>query len=97
MDILPNLVRCFEFPYTSVRHMASRCFGVLSKVVTTETMDLVLTKVVDIMKQSEVVICRQGAIEAIVRIFSPRIFVCYKIQVFLLIAKSSNENDLLPT
>jgi len=48
--------------------MASRCFGVLSKVVTTETMEIVLTKVVDILKQSETVMCRQGAIEAIIRI-----------------------------
>lgn len=48
--------------------MASRCFGVLSKVVTTETMEIVLTKVLDILKQSENVMCRQGAIEAIVRI-----------------------------
>ena len=55
--------------------MASRCFGVLSKVVTTETMDLVLTKVVDILKQSENVMCRQGAIEAIVRIFFNEILI----------------------
>ena len=48
--------------------MASRCFGVLSKVVTTETMEIVLTKVLDILKESENVMSRQGAIEAIVRI-----------------------------
>jgi len=67
-ELLPCLLNCFNYPYTSIRHMASRCFGVLSKVVTTETMEIVLTKVVDILKQSETVMCRQGAIEAIIRI-----------------------------
>lgn len=67
-DLLPHLLTCFDYPYTTIRHMASRCFGVLSKVVTTETMEMVLTKVVDILKQSENVMCRQGAIEAIVHI-----------------------------
>ena len=50
--------------------MASRCLGVLSKVVTNETMELVLTKVVDILKQSEMVASRQGAIESIIRILN---------------------------
>uniref|UniRef100_A0A7M5XDP0 Mot1 central domain-containing protein n=1 Tax=Clytia hemisphaerica TaxID=252671 RepID=A0A7M5XDP0_9CNID len=67
-SLLPHLLNCFNYPYTSIRHMASRCFGVLSKVITTETMEIVLTKVVDVLKQSENVMCRQGAIEAIIHI-----------------------------
>lgn len=50
--------------------MAARCLGTLSKIITTETMEIVLTKVVSILGQSDDIIGRQGAIEALVSIFS---------------------------
>lgn len=61
---LPHLFTCLQHPYTAVRHMASRCVGVLSRIATMETMNVFLEKVlpwlsaIDSTKQ-------EGAIEAL--------------------------------
>lgn len=68
VEILPNIVEALNYPFTSVRHMASRTLGTLSKILTSETMDLVLTKVIDMVSQSDNLIGRQGAVEALVNI-----------------------------
>lgn len=69
-DILHNLFKCLHYPYTSVRHMAARCLGKLGKIITSDTMNIVLTKVANILGQSDNIIGRQGAIETLVCIFS---------------------------
>ena len=50
--------------------MAARCLGKLGKIITSDTMNIVLTKVADVLCQSDNVIGRQGAIETLVCIFS---------------------------
>lgn len=68
VELLPNVITCLQYPFTCVRHMAARCLGTLSKIITTETMEIVLTKVVSILGQSDDIIGRQGAIEALVNV-----------------------------
>ena len=50
--------------------MAARCLGKLGKIITSDTMNIVLTKVAVVLGQSDNVIGRQGAIETLVCIFS---------------------------
>lgn len=50
--------------------MAARCLGKLGKIITSDTMNIVLTKVANILGQSDNIIGRQGAIETLVCIFS---------------------------
>ena len=68
LDVLPNLITALSYPYTSIRHMASRCIGVFGKILTTETMDYVLSKLIDVLGESDNIIGRQGSIEALVHI-----------------------------
>ncbi|XP_070579939.1 TATA-binding protein-associated factor 172-like [Ptychodera flava] len=65
LETLPHLCVCLEYPYTAVRYMVARCLGVLSKVVTMDTMTCLIDKVLPLLSASENEIKRQGAIEAI--------------------------------
>ncbi|XP_078611730.1 TATA-binding protein-associated factor 172-like isoform X3 [Branchiostoma floridae x Branchiostoma japonicum] len=64
IQVLPQLCTCLRHPYTAVRHMAARVLGMLSKVVTVETMNLVLGHVIPMLGASEEV-QREGAMEAL--------------------------------
>eukprot|EP00058_Branchiostoma_floridae_P013865 XP_002599353.1 hypothetical protein BRAFLDRAFT_64294 [Branchiostoma floridae] len=64
IQALPQLCTCLRHPYTAVRHMAARVLGMLSKVVTVETMNLVLGHVIPMLGASEEV-QREGAMEAL--------------------------------
>ncbi|XP_077979914.1 TATA-binding protein-associated factor 172-like [Glandiceps talaboti] len=68
LESLPHLCVCLEYPYTAVRYMAARSIGVLSKVVTMETMVYVVTKVLPSLGASENEIKRQGAIETLINV-----------------------------
>jgi len=68
LEQLPSLYRCLQNDFTAVRHMASRCIGMLSKLATTETMNCVLEDIIPLMKATQSDIWRQGAIEAIANI-----------------------------
>ncbi|KAI1296806.1 TATA-binding protein-associated factor [Halotydeus destructor] len=59
------LCSCLENPFSSVRHMAARCFGAFSVVATHTTMDCVLNRVLGTLGASDSDIRRQGAVEAI--------------------------------
>ena len=65
---LPLLCKCLEHPFTAVRHLASRCLGMLSKVITAETMNYVLDSVIVKLGASDNDRRRQGAVEALTNI-----------------------------
>ncbi|OTF71814.1 TATA-binding protein-associated factor 172-like protein [Euroglyphus maynei] len=59
------LSECLENPFITVRHMAARCFGMLSSISLNVTMDFILTKVLDMLEASDSELKRQGAVETI--------------------------------
>lgn len=62
---LPHLCCCLIHPYTAVRHMAARCIGMMSCVVTSDTMLMVMEKVLPMFDAIDCDTKRQGAIEAL--------------------------------
>ncbi|CAH1273032.1 BTAF1 [Branchiostoma lanceolatum] len=64
VQVLPQLCTCLHHPYTAVRHMAARVLGMLSTVVTVETMNTVLGHVIPMLGASDEV-QREGAMEAL--------------------------------
>ncbi|XP_053306351.1 TATA-binding protein-associated factor 172 isoform X2 [Spea bombifrons] len=62
---LPQLFMCLQHPYTAVRHMASRCVGVMSRIATMETMNLFLEKVLPWIGAIDDNTKQEGAIEAL--------------------------------
>ncbi|XP_033630416.1 TATA-binding protein-associated factor 172-like [Asterias rubens] len=63
--LLPNLIQCLQYPYTSVRHMASCCLGALAKVSTTPTMNCILEDVLPMLGVADNEMQREGATEAL--------------------------------
>ncbi|XP_072281164.1 TATA-binding protein-associated factor 172 isoform X2 [Pyxicephalus adspersus] len=62
---LPHLFLCLQHPYTAVRHMASRCVGVMSRIATMETMNVFLEKVLPWLGAIDDNTKQEGAIEAL--------------------------------
>ncbi|XP_075699358.1 TATA-binding protein-associated factor 172 isoform X2 [Rhinoderma darwinii] len=62
---LPHLFMSLQHPYTSVRHMASRCVGVMSRIATMETMNVFLEKVLPWLGAIDDNTKQEGAIEAL--------------------------------
>ncbi|KAM3913658.1 TATA-binding protein-associated factor 172 isoform 2-T2 [Leptodactylus fuscus] len=62
---LPHLFTCLQHPYTSVRHMAARCVGVMSRIATMETMNGFLEKVLPWIGAINDNTKQEGAIEAL--------------------------------
>ncbi|CAI9571309.1 unnamed protein product, partial [Staurois parvus] len=62
---LPHLFTCLQHPYTAVRHMASRCVGVMSRIATMETMNVFLEKVLPWLGAIDDSTKQEGAIEAL--------------------------------
>ncbi|XP_062852263.1 TATA-binding protein-associated factor 172 [Trichomycterus rosablanca] len=65
LEQLPLLCMCLHHPYTSVRHMAARCVGVLSKIATMETMNIFLERVLPWLGAIDDCTKQEGAIEAL--------------------------------
>lgn len=65
VSLLPYVSCCLKYPYSSVRHMSARTLGMLSKVITDETMKLVLGDILERLERIDDDIQRQGAIEAL--------------------------------
>ena len=65
-----NLLGCLEHPFSAVRHMAGRCLAVLSRIMTCDVMERVISRVVPLLGASDNLVHRQGAIEAIARILN---------------------------
>lgn len=64
-SVLPQVCSCLEHPLPIVRHMAARALGMLSKVLTAPTMDIVLEGVLKNLGATDNITQRQGAVEAI--------------------------------
>ncbi|GIY86061.1 TATA-binding protein-associated factor 172 [Caerostris darwini] len=65
VNILPHLCCCLDHPLSLLRNKAASCLGRLSKVITVETMNCVLDKILGKLGASDNEIQRQGSIEAI--------------------------------
>ncbi|RWS05521.1 TATA-binding protein-associated factor 172-like protein [Dinothrombium tinctorium] len=65
IELLPSLCICLGNVHSAIRHMASRCLGVLSTVITTETMNTVVVEIMGMLGATDSDIKRQGAVEAI--------------------------------
>lgn len=65
LEHLPHLFTCLQHPYTSVRHMAARCVGVLSKLAMLETMNSFLERVLPWLAAIDDCTKQEGAIEAL--------------------------------
>ncbi|KAJ8250406.1 hypothetical protein COCON_G00223280 [Conger conger] len=64
LEQLPHLCTGLQHPYTAVRHMAARSLGVLSKIATMETMNVVLERVLPWLGAIDDSTKQEGAIEA---------------------------------
>ncbi|XP_042712731.1 TATA-binding protein-associated factor 172 isoform X3 [Chrysemys picta bellii] len=62
---LPHLYMCLQHPSTAVRHMVARCVGVMSKIATMETMNILLEKVIPWLGAIDDNTKQEGAIEAL--------------------------------
>ncbi|XP_069123766.1 TATA-binding protein-associated factor 172-like [Argopecten irradians] len=62
---LPNMLTCLQCSYTAVRHMAARCVGALSRVVTADLMTFCFENVIPFLGASDKEPQRQGAVEAL--------------------------------
>lgn len=60
-----QLFLCLQHPYTAVRHMASRCVGVLCKISMLETMNCFLERVLPWLAAIDNCTKQEGAIEAL--------------------------------
>jgi TATA-binding protein-associated factor len=67
LSCVDHLLACLEHRYTAVRHMAGRCLGMLSRLLTAEVMERVVRRVVPLLGSSDNECRRQGAIESIAR------------------------------
>lgn len=67
---LHHLSCCLDHPYTAVRHMTARCFGMMSRVITSDTMTVVLRDVLPLLGATDCDRKRQGAIETLACILS---------------------------
>ncbi|KAH9414981.1 hypothetical protein DERP_014274 [Dermatophagoides pteronyssinus] len=59
------LSECLNNPFITIRHMAARCFGMLSSINLNVTMDFILTKILDMLEATDSELKRQGAVETI--------------------------------
>ncbi|XP_023219051.1 TATA-binding protein-associated factor 172-like, partial [Centruroides sculpturatus] len=64
-SILPHLCCCLDIPYSAVRHMVARCLGMLSKVITLATLQIVFNKILGKLGATDNDISRQGAVETL--------------------------------
>ncbi|XP_060070663.1 TATA-binding protein-associated factor 172-like isoform X2 [Ylistrum balloti] len=65
VEKLPNLLTCLQCSYTAVRHMAARCVGALSRVMTSDLMTFCVESVIPFLGASDQECQRQGAVEAL--------------------------------
>lgn len=65
LEQLAQLFLCLQHPYTAVRHMASRCVGVLCKISMLETMNRFLEGVLPWLAAIDDCTKQEGAIEAL--------------------------------
>lgn len=96
INILPTLCKCLENIFSPVRHIAARCFGVLSTIITSQVMNLVLSSVLDLLGSSCNESRRQGAIEAVHCIVEKLGFSIIPYIVLLIIpmlGRMSDQND----
>lgn len=63
--VLPQLCAALDHPSPVVRHLASRCFGMMARVRTVPTMAVIVDQVLAKLGASDDDIQRRGAIEAI--------------------------------
>uniref|UniRef100_A0A1W7R9G5 TATA-binding protein-associated factor 172 n=1 Tax=Hadrurus spadix TaxID=141984 RepID=A0A1W7R9G5_9SCOR len=63
--VLPHICCCLDIPYSACRHMAARCLGMMSKVITSATIQIVLNKVLRTLGATDNDVQRQGAVEAL--------------------------------
>ncbi|XP_030373466.1 TATA-binding protein-associated factor 172 [Scaptodrosophila lebanonensis] len=66
--LLPHLGGIVTHPLKAVRHMAARCIATLADIDACNTMDYVVNHLVGLLRKIELVIERQGAVEAIERV-----------------------------
>ena len=59
-----------QYPFTALRHMVSRVFGILSNIITRETMQFFIERILPLLDTGDNLVSRQGAVESISRIFS---------------------------
>ena len=62
---LADLKQALAHTYSAVRHMTSRCLGMLCKLHTTVTMEFILEHVIAMLELDASVPSRQGAMEAL--------------------------------
>jgi len=78
-----NLLRCLEHPFSAVRHMSARCLAVYSRILTSDVMEQVISRVVPLLGASDNVIHRQGAIEAIACILDQYVVLRLAVQMVI--------------
>ena len=69
-DLLDPLRQVLQYPFTALRHMVSRVFGILSKIITRQTMQFFIERILPLLDTGDNLVSRQGAVESISRIFS---------------------------
>ena len=75
IECFQPLSSCLEHAYTAVRHMASRCFAMLTRPLLASTMEYIILNILPWLGASDNDIKRQGATESLARIFYGLMFV----------------------
>ncbi|GAB6025941.1 btaf1 RNA polymerase II, B-TFIID transcription factor-associated, 170kDa [Chamberlinius hualienensis] len=84
---------CLDHPYTAVRHMAARCLGTLSKIVTRSTMEVVVEKLLPCLEDLDNTTKRQGVIEALACIIEKLGFALVPYIVLLIVPVMGRMSD----
>ncbi|CAG2164916.1 unnamed protein product [Oppiella nova] len=95
-SLLNYLCLCLESPFITIRHMSARCIGMLSQVIKTDTMDTVLSTILELLEMSESDTRRQGAIEALLCVIDSLGFNIVPYIVLLIVpmlGRMSDHND----
>ncbi|KAG8190202.1 hypothetical protein JTE90_011924 [Oedothorax gibbosus] len=95
-EVLPHICCCLEHPLSIVRHKAANCLGGISKVLTLETINMVLDKLLPKLRASDNDVQRQGSVEAIAYIIDELGLSIVPYIVFLIVpmlGRMSDQNE----
>ncbi|KPM11156.1 TATA-binding protein-associated factor 172-like protein [Sarcoptes scabiei] len=92
------LCECLHNPYITLRHMAARCFGMLASIMPNQTMNVILTTVMDMLEASDSQLKRQGAVETfyyVIERLSLKIVPYIVLLIVPMLGRMSDQNELV--
>ena len=94
--LLNDLCLCLESPFIAIRHLSARCIGMCSQVIRSDTMNVVLTTILELLETCDSQIRRQGAVEAlfcVIEKLSLNIVPYIVLLIVPMLGRMSDQND----